>query len=89
MINNYDNEIIVDFSADEEIVENQYADYIDYVFDNMNKVDAKEAMMNLVTGLANIANERREIIQEYDELLETTHNALIEALNLLNKTSNK
>lgn len=89
MINNYDNEIIVDFSADEEIVENQYADYIDYVFDNMNKVDAKEAMMNLVTGLAKIANERREIIQEYDELLETTHNALIEALNLLNKTSNK
>ena len=89
MINNYDNEIIVDFSTDEEIVENQYADYIDYVFDNMNKVDAKEAMMNLVTGLANIANERRGIIQEYDELLETTHGALIEALNLLNKTSNK
>lgn len=89
MINNYDNEIIVDFSADEEIVENQYAGYIDYVFDNMNKIDAKEAMMNLVTRLANIANERREIIQEYDELLETTHNALIEALNLLNKTSNK
>ena len=89
MINEYDNEIIVDFSTDEEITENEYAGYIDYVFDNMNKVDAKEAMMNLVTGLAKIANERREIIQEYDELLETTHNALIEALNLLNKTSNK
>ena len=89
MINNYDNEIIVDFSADEEIVENQYAGYIDYVFSTMNKNDAKEAMMDLVGRLAKIANDRREIIQEYDELLETTHNALIEALNLLNKTSNK
>ena len=89
MINNYDNEIIVDFSTDEEITENEYAGYIDRVFSTMNKVDAKEAMMNLVTGLAKIANERREIIQEYDELLETTHGALIEALNLLNKTSNK
>ena len=89
MINEYDNEIIVDFSADEEIVENQYADYIDYVFDNMNKVDAKEAMMDLVGRLAKIANDRREIIEEYDSLLETTYGALIEALNLLEKTSNK
>ena len=89
MINEYDNEIIVDFSDNEEITENEYAGYIDYVFSTMNKNDAKEAMMDLVGRLAKIANERREIIQEYDELLETTHNALIEALNLLNKTSNK
>ena len=88
-MSNYNNEIIVDFSDNEEIVENQYAGYIDYVFSTMNKADAKEAMMDLVGRLALLANERRGIIQEYDELLETTHNALIEALNLLDKDSNK
>ena len=87
--NNYDNEIIVDFSADEEIVENQYADYIDYVFSTMNKNDAKEAMMDLVGRLAKIANDRRETIEEYDSLLEETYGALIEALNMLEKNSNK
>ena len=87
--NNYDNEIIVDFSDNEEIAENQYAGYIDYVFSTMNKNDAKEAMMDLVGRLAKIANDRREIIEEYDDLLETTYGALIEALNLLEKTSNK
>ena len=89
MINNYDNEIIVDFSADEEITENEYAGYIDYVFSTMNKNDAKEAMMDLVGRLAKIANDRRETIEEYDSLLETTYGALIEAMNLLNKDSNK
>ena len=89
MINEYDNEIIVDFSTDEEITENEYAGYIDYVFSTMNKNDAKEAMMDLVGRLAKIANDRREIIEEYDDLLETTYGALIEALNLLEKTSNK
>ena len=89
MINEYDNEIIVDFSDNEEITENEYAGYIDYVFSTMNKVDAKEAMMDLVGRLAKIANDRREIIEEYDDLLETTYGALIEALNLLDKTSNK
>ena len=89
MINEYDNEIIVDFSDNEEIAENQYAGYIDYVFSTMNKADAKEAMMDLVGRLAKIANDRREIIEEYDDLLETTYGALIEALNLLDKDSNK
>ena len=89
MINEYDNEIIVDFSTDEEITENEYAGYIDYVFSTMNKNDAKEAMMDLVGRLAKIANDRRETIEEYDDLLETTYGALIEALNLLEKTSNK
>lgn len=89
MINEYDNEIIVDFSTDEEITENEYAGYIDYVFSTMNKNDAKEAMMDLVGRLAKIANDRREIIEEYDSLLETTYGALIEALNMLEKNSNK
>ena len=89
MINEYDNEIIVDFSDNEEITENEYAGYIDYVFSTMNKNDAKEAMMDLVGRLAKIANDRRETIEEYDDLLETTYGALIEALNLLDKTSNK
>ena len=89
MINGYDNEIIVDFSTDEEITENEYAGYIDYVFSTMNKNDAKEAIMDLVGRLAKIANDRREIIEEYDDLLETTYGALIEALNMLDKDSNK
>ena len=87
--NNYDNEIIVDFSDNEEIVENQYAGYIDYVFSTMNKADAKEAMKELVSGLAKIANDRRETIEEYDDLLEETYGALIEALNMLENKSNK
>ena len=87
--NNYDNEIIVDFSDNEEIVENQYAGYIDYVFSTMNKDDAKEAMKELVSGLAKIANDRRETIEEYDDLLEETYGALIEALNMLENKSNK
>lgn len=89
MINEYDNEIIVDFSTDEEITENEYAGYIDYVFSTMNNNDAKEAMMDLVGRLAKIANDRRETIEEYDDLLETTYGALIEALNMLEKNSNK
>ena len=87
--NNYDNEIIVDFSDNEEIAENQYAGYIDYVFSNMNKDNAKEAMKELVSGLAKIANDRRETIQEYDDLLEETYRALIEAINMLENKSNK
>ena len=88
-MSNYNNEIVVNFSDNEEITENEYAGYIDYVFSTMNKNDAKEAMMDLVGRLAKIANDRREIIEEYDDLLEETSGALIEAMNLLNKDSNK
>lgn len=87
MINNYDNEIIVDFSTEEAIAENKYMEYIDYVFSNMNKADSKEAMKNLVTSIVDISNERKEIIDEYDDLLKETYGALIEALNLLDKNN--
>lgn len=84
MNNTYNNEIEIDF-REEEVQRNKYVEYIDHVFDTMNKADAKEAMTNLVIALANIANERQEVINEYDELLETTHKALMEALDLLDK----
>ena len=88
MINNYDNEIIVDFSTD-EATENKHMDYIDYVFANMNKNDAKEAMKELVSMMLETRKADRETIDEYDSLLEETYGALIEAMNLLDKTSNK
>lgn len=82
MINNYDNEIIVDFSTD-EATENKHMDYIDAVFANMNKADAKEAMKNLVSMMLEVREEDRETIAEYDSLLEETYGALTEALKLL------
>lgn len=88
MINNYDNEIIVDFST-EEVTDNKYMEYIDAVFAKMNKNDAKEAMKELVNMMLETRKADREIIQEYDDLLEETYGALIEALNLLDKDSNK
>ncbi len=88
MSKTYNNEIVVDF-REEEVQGNKYVDFIDYVFDTMNKADAKEAMTTLVTSLANLASERKELIDEYDSLLEETQNALMEALDLLNKISNK
>ncbi len=88
MNNNYDNEIIVDFST-EEATENKHMDYIDYVFSTMNKNDAKEAIKNLVSMMLQTREADREIIDEYDDLLEETYGALIEALNLLDKNSNK
>lgn len=84
MNNTYNNEIEVDF-REEEVAENKYVDYVDRVFDTMDKADAKEAMKDLVGRLSRLANERKEIIDEYDELLETTYGALMEALDLLNK----
>jgi hypothetical protein len=59
-------------------------DYIDYVFDNMNKADAREAMKELVSMMLDTREEDREIIEEYDSLLEETYSAFIEAMNLIN-----
>ena len=87
MINNYDNEIIVDFSTD-EATENKHMDYIDYVFDNMNNNDAREAMKELVSAMLATREEDREVIAEYDSLLEETYGALIEAMNLLSDKKN-
>lgn len=86
--NNYDNEIIVDFST-EEVTDNKYMEYIDAVFAKMNKNDAKEAMKELVNMMLETRKADREIIQEYDDLLEETYGALIEAINMLENKSNK
>ena len=84
MSKTYNNEIVVDFTTG-EAQGNKYMNYIDDVFDNMNKADAREAMKELVSMMLKTREIDREIIQEYDELLEETHNALMEALDLLNK----
>ena len=76
------NVITVDFTTG-EIVGNKHMDYIDYVFDNMNKADAREAMKELVSAMLQTREEDREVIAEYDDLLEETYTALIEAMNLL------
>ena len=76
------NVITVDFTTG-EIVGNKHMDYIDYVFDNMNKADAREAMKELVSMMLQTREEDREVIEEYDALLEETYGALIEAMNLL------
>ena len=86
--NNYDNEIIVDFST-EEVTDNKYMEYIDAVFAKMNKNDAKEAMKELVNMMLETRKADREIIDEYDSLLEETYGALIEAINMLENKSNK
>lgn len=81
-------EITVDFRTG-EVQGEKHMDYIDAIFDNMNKADAKEAMKELVSMMLETREEDKEIIQEYDSLLEETQNALMEALDLLNKISNK
>lgn len=81
------NVITVDFATG-EVVGQKHMDYIDYVFDNMNKADAREAMKELVRLMLDTRAEDREIIDEYDSLLEDTYTALIEAINLLNDKNN-
>ena len=80
MMNN--NVITIDFATG-EVVGQKHMDYIDYVFDNMNKADAREAMKELVSAMLQTREEDREVIAEYDDLLEETYTALIEAMNLL------
>lgn len=80
MINN--NVITIDFATG-EVVGQKHMDYIDYVFDTMNNNDAREAMKELVSAMLQTREEDREVIAEYDSLLEETYGALIEAMNLL------
>lgn len=76
------NVITIDFATG-EVVGQKHMDYIDYVFDTMNKNDAREAMKELVSAMLQTREEDREVIAEYDDLLEETYTALIEAMNLL------
>lgn len=84
MSNTYNNEIVVDFTTG-EVQENKHMEFIDHIFDTMNKADAREAMKELVSMMLQTREQDREIIQEYDDLLETTYGALMEALSLLDK----
>lgn len=77
------NVITIDFATG-EVVGQKHMDYIDYVFDTMNKADAREAMKELVRLMLDTREEDKEIIAEYDSLLEDTYGALIEAINLIN-----
>ena len=77
------NVITIDFATG-EVVGQKHMDYIDYVFDNMNNNDAREAMKELVSAMLQTREEDREVIAEYDDLLEETYGALIEAMNLIN-----
>ena len=81
------NVITIDFATG-EVVGQKHMDYIDYVFDNMNKADASEAMKELVSMMLQTREEDRETIAEYDSLLEETYGALIEAMNLINDIKN-
>ena len=83
MITMNNNVITIDFATG-EVVGQKHMDYIDYVFDTMNKADAKEAMKELVSAMLNTREEDREVIAEYDSLLEETYGALIEAMSLIN-----
>ena len=76
------NVITIDFATG-EVVGQKHMDYIDYVFDTMNKADAREAMKELVSMMLQTREEDLETIAEYDSLLEETYGALIEAMNLL------
>lgn len=76
------NVITIDFATG-EVVGQKHMDYIDYVFDTMNKNNAREAMKELVSAMLQTREEDREVIAEYDDLLEETYGALIEAMNLL------
>ena len=82
------NIITVDFTTG-EVVGQKHMDYIDYIFDTMNKADAKEAMKELVGAMLETREADREIIAEYDDLLEETYSALMEAMNLLSDNKNK
>ena len=84
---NNNNVITIDFATG-EVVGQKHMDYIDYVFDNMNKADAREAMKELVSMMLQTREEDREVIEEYDSLLEETYTAFIEAMNLLNDIKN-
>lgn len=81
------NVITIDFATG-EVVGQKHMDYIDYVFDTMNKADAREAMKELVGMMLDTREEDREVIAEYDSLLEETYGALTEALNLLSDNKN-
>lgn len=81
------NVITIDFATG-EVVGQKHMDYIDYVFDTMNKADAREAMKELVSAMLQTREEDREVIAEYDDLLEETYTALIEAMNLINDKKN-
>ena len=81
------NVITVDFATG-EVVGDKHMDYIDYVFDTMNKADAREAMKELVRLMLDTREEDKETIEEYDALLEETYSALIEAMNLINDIKN-
>ena len=69
------NEITVDFKTG-EIVEDEHMKYIDYVFDNMNKADAKEAMKELV-GMA------KEAMKECEDSVKQMYSSYMEIINLL------
>ena len=84
MNNTYNNEIEIDFTTG-EVQGNKHMEYIDRVFDTMDKDDAKEAIKGLVSTMLEIRDVDRDIIKGYDELLEETNKALMEALNLLSK----
>ncbi len=77
-------EITVDFRTG-EVQGQKHMDYIDHIFDTMNKADAREAMKELVSMMLETREQDRKIIQEYDDLLEETYGALMEALSLLDK----
>lgn len=68
-------EITVDFKTG-EIVEDEHMKYIDYVFDNMNKADAKEAMKELV-------NSAKEVMKEYEISVKQMYENYMEIVNLL------
>jgi hypothetical protein len=68
------NEIIVDFATG-EVAENKHMEYIDYIFDTMNKADAKKAMKNLVSMMLEVREEDRELMIDslllyYDKVME-------------------
>ena len=88
MNKNYDNEMIIDFSTG-EAPKNKHMEFIDNVFNAMSKDDAKEAIKGLVSIMLKRREEDKEIIAEYDALLEETHKALIEAIDMLNDKDNK
>ncbi len=69
------NEITVDFETG-EIVEDEHMKYIDYVFDNMNKADAKEAMKELV-------NSAKETIKSYEDSIKEVYSAYMDIYHFL------
>lgn len=84
------NEITVDFETG-EIVEDEHMKYIDYVFNNMNKTDAKEAMKELI-GMTKEAMKECEdsVKQMYENYMEMYKNYMeiinfLEACGLLKK----